>query len=186
MTTPKAIIILAEGFEETEAITVVDILRRANIKVTICGFDKNLVTGSHNITIKTDTTFGDYLEKKEFPDTVILPGGIPGSENLAKSESLKNFLIKMNTHKKIIAAICASPALVLANTGVLNGKNATCYPGMETYFDNTTVFKEDSVVVDSNIITSRGVATSLKFALAIVEKLVGKNTAFTIKDLTLA
>lgn len=179
----KALIILAEGFEEIEASAPIDILRRAGIEVVVAGLTAEKVTGAHKATIIADTKFEDV--ESDF-DACILPGGMPGAGNLASSEKVKSVIAIMHQNGKLIAAICASPALVLAPLGILDNKSATCYPSMETGFSKNTVFKTDDVVIDGNIITSRGPGTAMKFALAIVEKLLGKNVSDEIKEATLA
>ena len=167
----KAIIVLAEGFEELEAIVPIDILRRSEVDVTIAGLGKLEIKGAHNITIKTDVLFDDY---KDLPDAIIFPGGLPGAENLALSKKVKDLVLKMNAGKKLIAAICASPALVLAPLGILEGKTATCYPGMEKNFLSGITHSKKSVVQDGNIVTSQGPATAFEFGVKIAENLVGK------------
>ncbi|MBF0385968.1 MAG: DJ-1/PfpI family protein [Candidatus Omnitrophica bacterium] len=169
---PKAIIILADGFEDIEAVTPIDLLRRANVEVTVAGLDSVSVTGARGkIRITADT----ILDKAGVDyDAVILPGGMPGAANLAKSEKIRSLIIEMNKKGKIIAAICAAPALVLSPLGILNNKNATCFPGMENEFNPTTKFLKEQVVVDGKIITSRGAGTAFLFGLALVEALAGK------------
>ena len=118
-------------------------------------------------------------------DAIVLPGGLPGAKNLAASEAVAQLLVAMNETGKIIAAICASPAIVLAPLGILNGKKATCYPGMQEQFPADTKYVEESVVRDGNVITSRGPGTALDFALAIVAVLTDPATAEKIKKATL-
>jgi protein deglycase len=167
----RAIIILADGFEEIEAITVIDILRRASIEVDIYGLGSDKIEGSKGIIINTDK----ILKGNETGyDACILPGGMPGAENLAASDKVRNILIDMHKQHKIIAAICAAPAVVLAPLGILDNKYATCYPGMQESFSDATDYKEDDIVIDGNIITSRGPATALKFSIAIVGALCGE------------
>lgn len=180
----KALIILAEGFEEIEAIAPIDILRRAGVEVCIASLNPEqlLVKSSQGVQIQTETSL-DKLSA-DF-DACILPGG-PGTKLLSESDLVKSLISVMFKENKIIAAICAAPALVLAPTGILDGKNATCYPDMEKNFNPDTTFCGDKVVVDGNIITSRGPGTALAFSLAITEELVGKNTADTLKEKTLA
>jgi len=172
----KVVVILADGFEEIEAVTIINTLRRAGIKVTVCGLDADLVKGSRDITISTDK----LLEKSDLTseyDACVLPGGMPGAEKLAGSDIVKELLTKMHAQGKVIAAICASPALVLSSTGILNNKSATCFPGMRGDFSSSTTYKEDNVVIDGNIITSKGPATAMEFSLSIVETLCGKDIA---------
>lgn len=176
----KAVIVLATGFEEIEAVTVIDILRRANIDITIASLDEIEinVTGSHNITIQTDTALSKI--KPDF-DMLILPGGMPGALHLANSKPLISLIKKSSEKNILIAAICASPAVVLAPIGILDNKSATCYPGMQNEFNETTKYKDEPVVIDGNIITSQGPATAMEFAFKIVEKLAGLETAKTVR-----
>ncbi|MBU1084448.1 MAG: DJ-1 family glyoxalase III [Candidatus Omnitrophota bacterium] len=175
----QALVILADGFEETEAVTVIDVLRRSEINVTIAGLVSAVVTGGHNISIKCDK----IIEECKGPyDALILPGGTPGAENLASSEKVKEMISSMKEKGKIIAAICASPAIVLAPIGILDRKKATCYPGMERGFSSNVIFTGEDVVQDGRIITSKGVGTALVFALKIAENLVGKPKAEMIAE----
>lgn len=166
-----ALVILADGFEEIEAIAPVDFLRRAGVRITLAGLENLRVQSSRDIGVEADILLRDLVE---LPDAVILPGGIPGATNLAKSEEVAELIKRMNETGKIIAAICAAPAVVLARLGILDGKKATCYPGCETDFSKTTVHSTERVVVDGNLITSQGPGTALEFARVISEKLVGK------------
>ena len=170
----KVLVVLAEGFEEIEAITPIDILRRAELEVTVAGLSGRTVSGAHGIKFQTDTTFDEY---QSLPDALILPGGMPGSRNLGESKKLAELIKKMDSQKKVVGAICAAPALALAPTGILNGKKATCYPGFEKNFSPAVNFSSERVVVDGNIITSRGPGSALEFALELVEKLAGKEKA---------
>ena len=147
--------------------------------VVIAGVDDDIVEGAHGIAVKTDILLKDY---KEMPDAIVLPGGMPGAENLAKSLELKDLIIKMYREKRIVAAICASPALVLASTGILSGKKATCYPGLEKNFLSNVNFVVEEVVQTQNIITSRGVGTAFAFGLKISENLVGKEKSDAIAE----
>lgn len=179
----RAIIILATGFEELEAVSVIDILRRAGVELTIAGLDSINISSSRNVTIVTDKKFDDV--KDEF-DACILPGGMPGAMHLSHSKKLGGFIKKMYSKGSIIAAICASPAVVLAPLGILDNKTATCYPGMQNEFPASAKYKEGAVAIDGNLITSRGPATSMDFAYAIVEKLIGKNIADKLRKDMLA
>ncbi len=175
----RALIILADGFEEIEAVNAIDILRRAGIEVTTAGINGIKVQGSHGITVIADKLLTSVV--KENFDACILPGGSPGAKNLASSEKVNSIIKQMNKNGKIIAAICAAPAIALAPLGILQNKTATCYPGMQEKFSQETIYKEKAVVIDGNIITSRGPGTALPFALAIVEKLSGKKTCKKLK-----
>jgi 4-methyl-5(b-hydroxyethyl)-thiazole monophosphate biosynthesis len=179
----NALIILAEGFEEIEAVTCIDLLRRAEVSLTVAGLRQTHVNGSHGITLIADKALAAV--GADF-DALILPGGMPGSANLAASEKVTALIKQMHAAGKLIAAICAAPALVLAPCGVLNHKAATCFPGMEDNFGQTTRRQEDPVVIDGNIITSRGPGTAFLFALAIAEKLSGRQTADQLRRATLA
>jgi 4-methyl-5(b-hydroxyethyl)-thiazole monophosphate biosynthesis len=174
------LIILAEGFEEMEAVIPADMLRRAGLNVTIAALGKELlVNGSRGVRIKADI----MLEGITFvPDALVLPGGGKGAENLASSEKVIELVKQTAQMGKTVAAICASPAHALVKAGVLEGKTATCYPGEEVFFKGNTVYKKDNVVVDSNIITSRGPGTAFDFALNIIEALGGKPLAQQVKE----
>jgi 4-methyl-5(b-hydroxyethyl)-thiazole monophosphate biosynthesis len=169
----KAALLLAEGFEEVEAVTPADFLNRAGVEVLITGIGTKTVKGSHGITLLAD------YEISELPDdldAVIIPGGLPGSENVANSSLAISLVQKLFKRGKIIAAICAAPAFVLEKAGVLKGKRATCYPGHEVRFTDA-LFSEKRVVVDGSIVTSRAPGTASEFAIKLVEILVGKEAA---------
>jgi 4-methyl-5(b-hydroxyethyl)-thiazole monophosphate biosynthesis len=169
----KIAVHLAEGFEEIEALTVVDILRRAELEViTVSISEEREVKGSHGIPVIADQTFSemDY----ENIGMIILPGG-PGIKNLEAHDDLKRRIIDFDIDGKYIAAICAAPSII-GKMGFLEDKKATCYPGFEKYLLGAEVV-EDSVVVDKNIITSRGVGTAIDFSLKLVEILKGEKLA---------
>ena len=167
----KVIVYLAEGFEETEAIFPIDVLRRAKLDVTVASCAKDLyVTSSHNVTIKADVMAED-VDKEEY-DAVFLPGGMPGSSNLFHNLSVTRRCMDMNGEGKVVSAICAAPAVVLANLGILDGRKATCYPGCEEGCRKND-FSEDGVVVDGNVITGKSAAFACDLALEIVRALLG-------------
>lgn len=172
----RSFIFLAEGFEEIEAITPIDVMRRAGMDVkTVSITDNRQVTGAHGITITADLTF----KQADFDgaEWLIMPGGLPGAENLHSFEAL-NDLIKVHASKGKLAAICASPAMVLAPTGVLEGKEATGYPGTEKGLkDGGAIVRDVPVMALDNIITGNGPASSLRFALAIVANSMGDHVA---------
>lgn len=174
-----AVVILAEGFEEVEAIGPVDVLRRAGVRVTLAGVGSMIVKSSRGVIVHAEILLEGI---KELPDAVIVPGGMPGTTNLKKSPGVGEFLKKMHAAKKIIAAICAAPAGVLAPLGILNFKKATCYPGCETDFSDKVAYSKDRVVVDGNIITSQGPGTALEFSLAVADALVDKGMAETLRE----
>ena len=164
---PKVAVILANGFEEIEALTVVDVLRRANITCHMVGFEAQ-ITGSHDIQVQTDRVFdGDLSEY----NMIVLPGGMPGSVHLRDNEQLIAELQKFEKIGKKVAAICAAP-IALNQAGLLEGRNYTCYDGVQEQISNGHYHKE-TVVVDGNIITSRGPATALAFSYHLVEILGG-------------
>ena len=166
----KVIVFLAEGFEEIEAISIIDILRRAEVSVTSVSIGKDvIVKGAHNIFIEADKLFDDV----DFAtyDMVVLPGGMPGAKNLQEHEGVKEQL-KVFAENKHIGAICAAP-MVLGSMGLLKGKRATCYPGFEPELIGANVTNEP-LTVDGNIITGKGPAYAMKFSLQLVETLVGK------------
>ncbi len=175
----KVLIILADGFEEIEAITPIDVLRRAGLEVAIAGLVQKTVSGAHGIKFQTDLLLDEY---EGLPDAVILPGGMPGAQNLGESEKVAEIIKKMNSQKKVVGAICAAPALVLGPTGILDGKKATCYPGFEKDFPASVAFSRDRVVVDGNVITSRGPGSAMEFALELVELLAGSDKARSLKE----
>ncbi len=161
-------VFLAEGFEEIEALAVVDILRRCKIEVQTVSISENLqVTGSHGIPVMADVSLTqlDASTAKAF----ILPGGLPGADNLQACSPLKAALQQAAKKEKIVAAICAAPK-VLGAFGLLHGKKATCYPGYEPELLGATPVT-DKVVQDGNIITSQGVGTACEFAFALAKAL---------------
>ncbi len=167
-------VFFADGFEEVEALTAVDLIRRAEVElkmVSITG-SKN-VCGSHGIKIETDLLFEDIDEEAEM---LILPGGMPGTTNLQAHEGLAKLLKKQYEAGKWLAAICAAPS-VFGGLGFLSDKNATSYPGKLSSGENCGTYLEEEVVVDGNIITSRGVGTAIAFSLAIIEILKDKEKA---------
>ncbi len=175
----KALVILADGFEEIEAVSCVDILRRAGVDVVLAGLNDIKAIGSRKLILLADKKLAEI--KDDF-DACVLPGGSIGAENLSHSEIARSIIKKMYQDGKLIAAICASPAVVLAPLGILDNKSATCYPGMQEYFNKSTTYKNSPVVIDENIITSQGPGTSLLFALTIVEKLCGKEISDKVKE----
>ncbi len=171
----KVCILLDEGFEEVEALTVCDIMRRAGVHCDLVSMNNEYVVSSHNVCIKADRKFHDNMEY----DMVVLPGGLPGATNLRDDLRVVEFVQKMDKENKLIAAVCASP-IVLGRAGLTNGKKITSYPGYEEELPGCT-YLEDMVVIDGNIITSRGPATTMKFAYTLLEELGLKEKAESIK-----
>lgn len=180
----KALVFLATGFEEIETVTIVDVLRRAGVEVTVAGLTPNVVEGAHAMKIVPDKSIAD-VRVDEF-DAIIVPGGNPGYKNLRNDPRVLDMVKRAFKSGKLVAAICAAPA-VLSDSGILKGKVCTIYPGMENELaKGGGKAKQDIVVVDGNIITSRGPATALPFALKLAEKLVGKQVVEAVSKKTLA
>lgn len=168
----KVLVPLAQGCEELEAVTIIDLLRRAEINVTTAGLDDQVVTASRGTKLVPDTNLDTAL-KDEY-DMVVLPGGLPGADHLDNDPRIKNLLKKMAGNDQYTAAICAAPR-ALANAGVLDGKNATSYPGfLDKMGLSTTTLSDEPVVIDGKVITSRGPGTAMDFALTLIEILAGK------------
>lgn len=174
----RVLVLLAQGFEEIEAITPIDLLRRAGAEVTVATLKEATVTGAHGITVKGDTTLED-LGKKLF-DCVVLPGGGEGAENLAASSATLRTVVSI-AQEGVVAAICAAPAVVLGKTGLLDGKKVTGYPTTEKLVEGL-VFEEEGVVVDGNLITAQGPAFATDFSLEIINKLFGSVKELEIKN----
>ncbi len=166
----KILVPLAEGFEEIEAVTVIDVLRRAGYEVVVAGLKAGNVKGSKGIQILPDRTLEEAL--KEDYDMVVLPGGQPGTEHLKADARVLELLRKMNERKKWIGAICAAPT-VLAQAGVGEGRRVTSYPGTEDELARYR-YSEERVVRDETFITSRGAGSAMEFALELVNVLSGK------------
>ena len=161
---------LAQGCEELEAVTVIDLLRRAGIEVTSAGLDKQMVTASRGVVLVPDTDLDTALLKQY--DMIVLPGGLPGADHLDADPRLRERITTMHKEGNYLAAICAAPK-VLASTGVLADRQATSYPGV---LEALGVASQGTAVVDdANVITSRGPGTAMDFALTLIEKLVGKD-----------
>ena len=165
---------LARGCEELEAVTVVDLLRRAGISVVTAGLDDQPVTASRGMVLVPDMTLDEALGQDY--DMVVLPGGLPGADYLDKDDRLAGLLKQMAARGKYTAAICAAPK-VLASAGLLNGKRATSYPGVLQSVNVPGMdYVEQAVVTDDKVITSRGPGTAMDFALELIEVLVGTDT----------
>lgn len=175
----RVLLVLAEGFEEVEAVTPIDYLRRAGIEVTVAGLDRRLVKGAHGISIEATCLLEDATLDY---DGIVLPGGGPGTKRLAESERLISLVRSMTARGKLIAAICAAPALVLGKAaGILAERTYTCFPGMEAEFQGGR-FSTDRVVVDGTVITSRSAGTAGEFAVAIVRYLSGDSEATALSE----
>lgn len=175
----KVAVLLANGFEEIEALTVVDVLRRAEITCDMVSINNETVSGAHNIEVKANKILGEDI--KDY-DMIVLPGGLPGAENLAKNENVLELLKTFNNDKsKYIAAICASPALVLPEAEIEENRYITSYPDAEyAKILEKANYVDELVVVDENLITSCGPATTMLFAYKLVDILGGDSN--TLKE----
>lgn len=186
----KVWVILADGFEDVEAITPIDYLRRAGIEVKLVGLDSASVSTSHGVRLEAEVLLKDVLDEVSsqlvgtevspiasasagtLPDAIVLPGGLPGSKSLAASRMLQGLVQKVWNIGGIVSAICAAPALVLGSWGLLTDKKWTGYPGFGEDFANKPV--HDRVVVDGNLITARAAGCAEEFSFALIEALCGK------------
>ncbi len=163
---------IADGSEELEAVTIIDVLRRACAEVTVASVGKLEITASRNVKIIADKNISECVN--ETYDLIVLPGGMPGAETLRDCKELEQMLKRQAEKKRLYAAICASPVVVLQHQGLLIGHNATCHPAFaEELEDNDAV--EERVVIDGNCITSRAPGTAMEFALKLVELLYGED-----------
>ena len=170
---PKVLMPLASGFEEIEALAIVDIPRRAEIEVVIAGLLPGPVSGAHTISVVPDSTI-TAIHTDEF-DMIVLPGGQPGTDNLNADPRIHALLKEFAAKNKLIGAICAAP-IVLAAAGLLNGKRATCYPAYSGRL-NGGIYEDSTVVSDGTIMTSQGVGTAIAFGVALVARLTSPATA---------
>ena len=175
-------VLLANGYEEVEAISTIDVLKRANLDVVTVAVEQHsdfLITGSHGITVKADVIIDDldYVDKI---DAVVLPGGMPGTLNLEASDKAREVIQYCADKNKVIAAICAAPS-ILGHMGILAGRRATCFPGFERELKRA-VFTGGSVTCDGNIITADGAGSAIKFGEAIAAKFVGGEAARDISN----
>ena len=174
----RVLVPLAQGCEELEAVTIIDLLRRAEIEVVVAGLEEGPVTASRGVRILPDMPLDQALELDY--DMVALPGGLPGSDHLGADDRVTALLKKMNESGRFVGAVCAAPK-VLARIGILDGKRATAFPGVlqaEQHPDITG----NAVTRDGRVITSRSVGTVMDFALAIIEALEGRETRDTIEQ----
>lgn len=167
----KVLVPVAQGTEEMEAITIIDVLRRSGAKVIVASVDNIQIKASGGIEFKADRLLKNCMDEQF--DLIALPGGIPGAYNLKDSKALETLLRRQEEQKKYYAAICASPAVVLHHHGLVTPGKVTCHPGFVDEIDNGNIV-ESNVVVDGNCITSRGAGTACDFALCLVELLYSK------------
>ena len=173
---------LAEGFEEVEALCPLDLLRRAGLSVTTVGVGGVQITGAHGITVKADLPDTDYND--DAPDLIFLPGGMPGTLNLAKSPVVERAIRAAVANNAYLAAICAAPS-ILGDMGLLNGKEAICYPGFEERLTGA-VISGKRVVQDGTIITAAGMGVATEMGLLLVSLLCGKTKAEELRNAVLA
>lgn len=171
-------VLLAPGFEEIEAVTVIDVLRRADVETVVVGVEGTSVTGSHDITVAADALLSDVAEQDW--DLVVLPGGMPGSANLRDSAAVQALLKRQHARGGRLAAICAAP-IALSAAGVLEERKATSYPSFEGQVTCSS-YVQDAVVVDGPVVTSRAPGTALSFALRLVEELTSSDEANTLAE----
>jgi protein deglycase len=185
----KALVLLAEGFEEIEAVTVVDVMRRARVDVVTAALQTKRVTGAHGIVVEADDLLERHLQlsnaqgaagsRRENPvDVIVLPGGMPGASNLRDDARVRELIAWQVSAKRLVGAICAGP-IALEAAGVLGGRAATSYPG---YPLPSARYSEERVVVDGNVVTSRGPGTAFEFALKLVEMLVSLDVARQLRQ----
>ncbi len=185
----SAVVLVADGTEEIEALTVVDYLRRAGVETRVVSVKREKsVVMSHGVKVEADfdsSLIYDYITLEErLPDALIIPGGMPGSTNIASNRDARELVCLMNDRALLVCAICAAPAVVLAPADALSGKEWTCYPGMEDEKGASCYkhsFKAERVVHSGNLITARGPGVAEEFAMEIVRTLAGDETAEKIK-----
>lgn len=178
----KILIAISNGFEEIEAVSIIDICRRASIEVITAGVENKVLVGAHNIKIEMDKKITE-VNSDDF-DMIVLPGGLPNAFTLAENEAVQKLLKEFKEKNKKIAAICAAP-YALHTAGVLN-KNYTCYPSFEEKIRLDGYQNSQNVVTDDNVVTSKGPATATQFALELVKILKGDNIYQTVKNGLLA
>ncbi len=173
---------LAEGFETIEALTVVDMLRRAGIDITTVSITDSLeVKSAHGIVVKADELLSNVKDNDS--ECLVLPGGMPGTNNLRANDTLMDMVIKQNEAGKYVAAICAAPAVIFSELGITKGKNSTCYPSFNDKLEDEGVnLIKLPAVVDGNVITGMGMGTAIEFSHAIIKELKGKEIADKILD----
>lgn len=178
----KVVIAIANGFEEIEAVSIIDVLRRAQIAVTIAAVETKQLIGTHNIKIEADCMINE-IDSKDF-DMVILPGGLPNAFTLADSHEVQKLVKELKNADKYVTAICAAP-YALHKADVLN-ENFTCYPSFEQKIRTNGYHENKNVVLDGKVITSRGPATAMEFALELVKVLKGEESFTNLKNELLA
>ncbi len=181
-------IFLANGFEDTEALATLDILRRGGVDVKTVSIHRDkFITSSHKLTVVADMTYGEFkadleLDGTDESDVMIFPGGMPGTKNLAENGEIINFMRLHYAEGGTVAAICAAPGLVVSQLPSLEGKHFTCFDGFEDApIARGGIYEKKPAVSDGNLITGRGAGCAIEFGLAILEHLKGEETAATVK-----
>lgn len=178
--TPRVLVPLAQGCEELEAVTIIDLLRRANINVITAGLDDKPITCSRNVVLIADTNLNSVIND-DF-DLIVLPGGLPGADNLNADKRIHQLITRLNAEDKFVAAICAAPK-VLLNNGILDGKQTTAYPNSLSQLDTLNIQLSDKAIeIDGNVITSKGPGTAMDFALTLIETLLGKEARQQVEE----
>ncbi len=175
MSQPKALVLIVAGFEEIEAITIIDVLRRAKVDVFVAGLESGLIEGAHGITLQVDGSLESLPYDRAHIDLVALPGGMPGAQTLHDDPRVADLLRAIADKGAYVAAICAAP-IALVPAGLAEGRSLTCYPGFESRLPGAQV-REDRVVIDDHLITSRGPGTALEFSLSLVSLLCSPDLA---------
>lgn len=171
-------VFFAQGFEEIEGLTVVDVLRRANLETQMVGVGAKRITGSHGITVECDLTT-EEISLTQALQMVVLPGGLPGTTNLEQDETVQRAIDYCTEHGKYLCAICAAPS-ILGHKGLLEGKRAICFPGFEKELYGA-ILSEEPVRIDGNIVTAKGMGVATEFSLELVGCLLGEETKNTLK-----
>jgi 4-methyl-5(b-hydroxyethyl)-thiazole monophosphate biosynthesis len=177
--TKKILVPIADGTEEIEAVSIIDVLRRAGASVTVAGIGNLQIIASRGVRLVADKLISECLDDNY--DLIALPGGMPGAANLRDSKELELLLIRQQSRGRLYAAICAAPAVVLQHHGLLNNRRATCHPNFVDQLENTDAV-ESRVVVDGLCVTSRGPGTALEFAVKLVELLYGEEKAKEVAE----
>jgi 4-methyl-5(b-hydroxyethyl)-thiazole monophosphate biosynthesis len=178
----KVVVLLANGFEEVEAVTPIDYLRRAGAEVTVAGVGGSVITSSRGLSVRADV---GVSELEDVPwDAVVVPGGMPGASNIAADAACVELIKNQVAAERLLAAICAAPAVVLAPLGLLAGRRFTCYPGRERDVSGAR-WSDARVVSDDHVITSRGAGTAGEWSVEIIAELFGEGEAKKISDAVL-